>query len=61
MDTLRAIQLADEYGLLRDGAREQLELMVDDDRDLRGPGGDYDRPVALPFRGDYARSFSWEI
>ena len=51
MDALRATQLADEYGLLREGARERLEQMVREEHYLQGPGGEHDRPIALPLTG----------
>ncbi|XP_018017475.1 uncharacterized protein LOC108674083 isoform X2 [Hyalella azteca] len=51
LDALRATQLADEYGLLEDGAREHLEELVRADAQLHGPGGDLDKPMALPLTG----------
>ncbi|KAF2356971.1 Serine proteases trypsin domain [Trinorchestia longiramus] len=48
LDALRATQLAEQYGLLREGARERLEEITRAESKFRGPGGDHDAPLALP-------------
>jgi len=53
MDAFRATQLAAEYGLLREGARERLEeMLINEEGDLVDHEDDIQSPVALPLVGE---------